>query len=591
MNKSPLLLLFAVFFSLVPNFFCQTVFIEAKEIKDMNNKPVKQDVLLNVYFPGQKITPAETKILEKPANYDFYELVDPNGIKIHAAQINIKVNDKVEFTTEDEIRLTLDTPLEMGKIYLLKIKHLDTDGKELPVTWGGKEVPVIRFELNKEPVIAETNKPRDVMKVKSNIALSENDYAVKKTTFKISDDKKNILVETAPIGLKPCKNCLKLGRLDIGFDKSLSEATNHYLTAEVKTESGKSISAKKTVKIIGIPASNPEPNFSIDLSSNFGAGIAPQLNLAASATKLFTNPERKYFIFKPKLSLDLGWGETSSKNAITLESPLFKHNLIVIDPIKSCRPKVAPTIKEGSEIIELTGNDKLIGKNTSIPLNCYSEWRNRNLLGLYSIGVNIGPKFEMDRKFGRINALGTVRFDFNFDRWQHSIDLQRSFLKRDIGKINEYKDNAEEISKDVQIKYGFSITPRIGFEFGRKMTGEVLENDSKSFRFNINPYPIFRSYAGITGVFELNYLNYFPITLTLSEDYYYLGKMETIGEVKDNLLNLRRLKGFHPLGKAVLEIGIGPAKRYSFTTTYENGRAAPSFEYLNIVKTGFKIIY
>jgi hypothetical protein len=167
-----------------------------------------------------------------------------------------------------------------------------------------------------------------------------------------------------------------------------------------------------------------------------------------------------------------------------------------------------------------------------------------------------------------VNALGYVRADLKFDRWQHSMSNQRSYLELDLNRIPDYKGT----HKDVYIPWGYTITPRFGVEFGRKLTGEVVKNSSGSIRRNIDPFPIFRSYVGFTSVFELNFL-YRPMKLTVSEDLFHLAYPETVGSIKDGRLGMRTVRGFHPYGKTTLDFAFDPARHYSFIIIYENGRA------------------
>lgn len=587
MNNFFLSLFFLLILGLASSIYCQSYFVEAYQFPDESLK----NAVLSIRLSGQVIASDEEKNFLTQTNYKLYGLIDPDGITIHADPLNTKVKS-VEFEQKNqEIKLTFDTPLEFTespdakKIYLLKINN---------TTWGGKEVPVIRFELVKKAVIATTTNPRDGLKVQSNVALSINGFSVNKTILSISKDNQNLLIDTKEIPVKPClkaDECKErkngLDQLDIIFKKKLAEATNHYLTVNVQTISGQKLTGQKTISVPGLPEPVSNPDIDINLSSEFGTGKAPQFNLVSSFKRLFY--EKSSFLIEPKLSVDVGLGNTSSKNAITLELPTLRHRFFIREPKGDCEKKIPPTLRRKPEINEIKPSSTITeGKSTIVPLSlgCYAGWRSRNPLSLYSIDLNVGPKFEINEKFTKINALGTARLDFNFDRWQNSIARQRSYLKADLAKFEDYKENY----KDVLINYGFSITPRIGIEAGKKLSGDLFENDSKSIHFVIAPYPILRSYAGFESVFEINRFH-LPITFSISQDFYYFAKPETVGEIKDNVLILSKIRGFQPHGKATLDIGIGPSKRYSFTTTYENGRSAPNFKYLNTVKSGIRIVY
>lgn len=103
-------------------------------------------------------------------------------------------------------------------------------------------------------------------------------------------------------------------------------------------------------------------------------------------------------------------------------------------------------------------------------------------------------------------------------------------------------------------------------------------------------HKIFRSYLGVAATFEINRLPT-PITITVEEWLVHLGARELIGFTTDEGPFLRTLQGFHHRGKATFAFALDPSKHYNLTLTYENGRQAPNFEYLNKLTTGVKVIY
>ncbi len=333
------------------------------------------------------------------------------------------------------------------------------------------------------------------------------------------------------------------------------------------------MSTKGTIKIAGL--AKPEAtNYKIDvnLSSAAAGNQKPQFDLVGS----FAPPQKflgHNWYFNPNSSVDLGLGASKSKNSILLNLP-FRRGFFPY--LFKCYPKrlQAPG---------LNGSNKLTENNEVVNLPNYYEWKNTCPSYLESIEFKAGPKFEMDRKFARINAVGTVRFDFNFVSWQQSIAKKRENLEDDL-ITTDYKP------EDVSIKTGFILIPRIAFDFGRKLTAEVIENKDKHLRTVIPRHPIFRSYVGFTNTYELNFW-VLPMTLTIDEDLMYLGYTETIGNKSDDGIDIRKVRGFHHYGKAALDIAFDPAKHYNFSVTYENGRSAPNFEYLNKVSAGIRLVY
>jgi hypothetical protein len=103
-------------------------------------------------------------------------------------------------------------------------------------------------------------------------------------------------------------------------------------------------------------------------------------------------------------------------------------------------------------------------------------------------------------------------------------------------------------------------------------------------------HKIFRIYTGFNATFKQK-LIYLPMTITFDESLIYLGATETIGFKTKTGVGLRRLNGFHHRSVVTWGVSFDPAKHWNFVVTYENGRKAPNFEYLNKLTTGFKVLY
>lgn len=526
-----------------------------------------------ISFTEKPLTNDEQAEFRIGANYKFYELIDPKGINIRAVPLdNISVNSINILQNGFRVNLNLNSSLEFGKIYLLKINK---------AMIAGKEVAVLRLELSKEPVLKVFNDPRNRIRLESNVELNETKVTVNETILKVSADKS--ILEIVPVPVSVETKLVTPTQMNIKFKKPLSETGGHYFKIDLEADDGTSLKAKGKVFVPGLQPLPPAPKIDVKLSSEFGGNLKPQFNLTGSIINNFYKSENELIYFEPVLSFDIGLGATKSKNNITLELPTFKYSFN-FPRSSGCKIDTAPNLRSvPNESLE---NPKMTeGKRDTVLLPCYSAWSQRNLLTLYSVDLKAGPKFETDKKFSKVNALGSVQFALNFDRWQHSIANQRNYLEMDL-KNTAYKGNVN----DILIKTGFTLTPRIGFEFGRKLTTEIVANKSQTIRQVIPQNPIFRTYIGFIGIFEWNH-RIFPIKLTVSEDLLFLALTETSSEIKSNMLDLRKVRGFHPLGKASLDIALDPAKRYNFNITYENGRAAPNFEYLNTVKTGFRINY
>jgi len=536
---------------------------------------------------GTKVQSSEETSLRNISNYKIYKLVDPDKVTIHAeVHENIQVRSfEGTHNFQTWLKLELTNPIKFGETYLLEIVN---------AKWDGKPIPLIRFKLDKKVAAKTLNNPREAIYLEGKTNLSASGVEVKETVLKVDRSKKKLLISPTTIDVEtPIKDSVPT-EMTVYFKKPLNEARNHRLQIKVASDDGTELLAKTTVKIPALAPESRDADVDFSLSSEFGGGLKPQFNLAGVVKKQFVESKNRHFVFAPVAKFDIGLGATKSKNAIVIDFPSVKDTWMTRRFSKGyCeKPLKQPTLKSQTRTpAPLNSEDApqlTDGKNHEVDLPCYSEWNSRNPLTLYSIDFSAGPKVEMDRALARISLLGKVQFDFNFDRWQHSISNQRDFLELDLESDLQFSNNGHH--KDVIIPFGYKITPRFGFELGRKLTGEVIKNKDESIRHNIDPFPIFRTYTGVTGVFEWNKF-YRPIKLTINQDLFYFAYQENSGELSDGILTLRNIKGFHPYGKAVLDIGLDPAARINFSFSWENGRAAPDFEYLNTIKSGIRFVY
>jgi hypothetical protein len=213
------------------------------------------------------------------------------------------------------------------------------------------------------------------------------------------------------------------------------------------------------------------------------------------------------------------------------------------------------------------------------------------------VAFQIGPKLETDRDFEKVNILGTARFDFVFHRWLGSINNKRRLIMLAPALTADKKTAAGKLQGPF---FGFTMLPYISFDAGKRAYSETVK---KKVTLQVNGEPvtietsvevpefsIARATAGFTNTFEWFTFNV-PTTLTLDESLTFIGLREFAGFTNDQGAFLRSVRGFHPKFKTSLDFAIDPGRHYSFNITWENGRTPPSFEYLNKVTSGLKVIY
>jgi hypothetical protein len=212
----------------------------------------------------------------------------------------------------------------------------------------------------------------------------------------------------------------------------------------------------------------------------------------------------------------------------------------------------------------------------------YADWKNTPWYYLADIKFYLGPKAEFDRNFKRKNLVANTRLDFNFHRWLATIANQRAMITDPENGIGEEKGKSLE-----GINFGFQLVPYVSVDAGGHVNNETVHNDAGASVY-VPRHAIFRTYFGFTGVFEWRLFDR-PVSLNLDESAGYLAMEEQIGYVDDSGVFLRRVRGIQPHFKTSFDISFDPAKHYSLSLEYENGRQAPNFVYLNKFTTEIKI--
>lgn len=337
--------------------------------------------------------------------------------------------------------------------------------------------------------------------------------------------------------------------------------------------SGQDVVAKGKLKIPGAAATPDDPKISVTLSSfsavnqksvfDFTLNYTPLRNV-----KAFTWGETPFY-FEPNLAVDVGLRSTTSNNSITIYLPVTAN--LALDAPYTCKPD--PHKPDSCKDF----------KNSNIPK--FASWIRTPWYRFASTKFYVGPKLEFDRAFNRRNVLGSLRFDFLLYRWMGSISHKRGLILKDIG---EEKGGTLE-----GIDSGVKITPYLSFDFGGHVNNETVEKelaDGHVVSLVVPRHKILRGYAGFNGVVEWRLLS-LPMTLTMDESMVYMGLREMIGFATDDGVSLRQLRGFHPHFKTQWDIAFDRAKHYTFNVTFENGRLAPNFEYLNKLAAGIKVKY
>lgn len=438
----------------------------------------------------------------------------------------------------------------------------------------------------KTTIEAAIDGSRDRIRIKSDSVITlQPTLDLKNEKYAISKDKKTIV--SSPENQKAKVIDLQTGKeadgtrsgddFTLALDNSLSKARTHKLSIEdgiTDSQQGKVKGTKGAITIQGLPPSPSSLNLETVLSFEGASGAKPiyDIDLKYNAQNLIPIRDCRLTLFvenpcffQPKIEIDLGLGGSKSDNTIIVDLPF------------------RTTIKAGRKTSYGFTDKVFEGTDYKSRLPNYYGWTQTPLYK-GEIYFFAGPKFESDRKFKRINLLGSLQLDFRSYRLLGSIKEQRDLLTGATYGVEKEKTDL------VEIKTGNTFIPFVGIDFGRKVKNETVEIDNTNISETIPKYNIFRVYTGFSNTLETQLFR-FPVNLTFEEKLFYLATEERIGSVVKGAIDIRKVEGFQHRGSVSFDFFFNQIRRYSFNITYVNGRKAPNFEYLNKVTAGFKIRY
>jgi hypothetical protein len=550
--------------------------------------------------PTGQISDAVKAVLSDGGNYKLYKIsvddpVTPSSTEINLASLLVPNNPISCNQTTGVCLINLTAALPAGN-YALKIGGIGTvagtASDAVPVFYALKPPQVLPVTPGVSSVtatiVSSLEGVKDKIRVQSKTNVTANQsLTVLNKGLQISPDNTKVVPSNKQISAavedpqnpgQPATAPTTAKEFTLLLDQKLSKGRTNALSINggIVDANGNQVKTEGSVEIPGLPKAPDKFNFEFGLSSEAAVHQKPFFNLAGKYNAQDQIPIRdncflsvKNFpcYWQPQITADLGLGNTKAKNSIIIDLPfrsiIHQTDLADVDPDDA----VFQSVNAGAG-------------EFAIPR--YYAWQNTDW-NKGAVYLFVGPKFEADRTFGRINTLGSLKLEFKLHRLLGSIANKRSLLL-DGPPYGLTKQQASL----VKIKSGFSLVPFIGTDFGKKVTTEVIEKNS--LRELIAPHSILRGFAGFNATFEREPFG-FPVSLSFDERLFYLGKEEIVGTVIDNRIDIRRIKGLHPRSIISFDFYFNQVRRYSFNVTYENGRSAPNFEYLNKLSTGFKVVY
>ena len=397
--------------------------------------------------------------------------------------------------------------------------------------------------------------------------------------------------------------------IDLTLGEKLAEGRVHSLRVssglETDLANPRPIKAAGTIDIAGVPANPDAPKISATFSSNAAVKQKAFFDLKVDL-KIKNAPQYlpSSALWKPALTLDIGFRSTKSANSIVFSVLREKNFWLCEKPnvLTSTQKQEQEPVEETDEEEPPCGRQEIVVPDPpaidgAVITNAYAGWTRTPWMRRSHVGLHIGPKLEADRDFEKVNILGNARFDFVFHRWLGSINNKRRLILLEPAFAADKKAAAGKLQGPF---FGFMLVPYISLDAGRRTYSETIKKKvttqvdgqpvTVETSVEVPEFTIARATAGIISTFEW-FTFKIPTTLTLDESFTFIGLREFAGFTNEKGAFLRSVRGFHPKFKTSLDFAIDPGRHYSFNITWEDGRTPPSFEYLNKLTTGLKVIY
>lgn len=470
-------------------------------------------------------------------NYKIYEVTNANSSLSSLKDVSpeqLALTGKVQMRLGNMATLPLKQPLHSDRTYLVEAK--DATGNLLDAS------------ITAMPTLASSDAKhlRNALFVNANVPLKES-YPPNSVTVTYNPGQgKPTLYPARVLGARQ-----SLG-LEIWLDEPLPAGASNslQLTVDGITDfygvavpiSGPIASAPSaptdatkdfiSIQLSAIAAVHSAPTFS-------ATGVLAPLHIAKNAVVW---PGQIHV--DPSVIFDTGSASAQTANAVTLPSQFI-------------RPFLLGLPKPPTNLIEL---------NSRKP---------SNITVLNAMG---GLRAEFDTQYGGTNLMGEGRAEFYFSKLYFTADAHTA----SVAAANPSIRSTLNLPTN-----GWSITPYLQYDGGGHVTAQSIANTSAGLpNVNIPAYSISRIYFGSQATIQLGISS-----VTFDGSWVELFDPETGPFTASNVVSPRTVSGLQPHAKGTYNISLDQENHFSGSIAWENGRSAPSFEYLNKVTVGLQVIY
>ena len=438
----------------------------------------------------------------------------------------------------------------LGKAFIPLLKPLRSDLFYLLVVrgFGPKGDTVVPIALASSVITPDVTKINSRVMVLSNVAL-----------FATNGQKVTVERATAQ-GLRAIAtqfsghviNAENPSGVVLDLDGRLPSGQTSQLTVKGLSDYyGMAVQAKGKIQIAGAPLNMSDAFITTSLSATAGVHMTPAFGATGAIAPW--HPAVKAIVmrsagirFDPSANVDVGSASLQTKNSVVIPAPLSLPIYFGLPSIKAARDAAGE-----SQLVPLVGKRPLV------------------------LNLTFGPRLEIDTKYGGTNVLGEGRTELYVPRFSQTESVKQASL----GAGNPAIRDLLELPAN-----GFAFAPYFELDGGSHVNSQVVK--SGNTQADVPIYDIARTYLGVNGSIQRGIL-----TFSFDTSYVDLLSTETVAYVSNKVVLLRVVSGWQPNTTVGVSAAFDKAKHYAVTLTYQNGRAAPNFQYLNKVSGGVKITY
>lgn len=471
-------------------------------------------------------------------NYSIYEVTNANSSHISFKDVSSDFLDSLDqvLIVLDKTRevLPLKQALRSDKTYLVEAK--DTQGNFLDAT------------ITASPTLTSSDQKhlRNAMYVNANVPL-EPTYPANtvKVTYDPGEGPKTVYPARV-LGARP-----SLG-LELWIDEPLPAGLSNPLQLKID---GLTDSYGVAVPVSGpLPSAASAPTdatkdfISIQISAIGAVHSGPTYSATGAFAPLHvaqTSVVLPYLIhLDPSITFDVGSANATTTNAVTIPSQFIR-------PFLLGRPR---------------------------PPQNLADLDSRKPSHISVLNAMGGLRAEIDTQYGGTNLMGEGRAEFYLSKLFATANARTAAVEAANPSIRSTLNLPAN---------GWSITPYAQYDGGEHVTAQSISNSTASLpNVDIPTYSISRFYFGsqATATYSIH-------SVTFDGSWVDLFDPETAPFKINSIVYSRTVSGLQPHVKGTYSISFDQEKHFSGSLSWENGRTAPSFQYLNKVTAGIQVVY